>query len=503
MVTEAGAEVESARPQPNTKNDILKGLAEMAEAARQSGATDEEIQQIIGVEVQKFVKGQPSVQPEAVVEMRAGKQIIKEPLLEDEFLPMLVEFQANSGITDPVKAAKMLAKGLADVGVDPYTHLDEAKMMAQKWNQMRDLIKGGPLTEGAFDAAGAVVAKEVAKKVMFGPGKGTTDDKMERLMDKYMPYKIVMEMMSGMPTRRQQSDGEDSEVKKLADRVDKFIESQKETERDKKFEERFSKLEAMIGAKKPTEEDAMLRELRELKESFKEGKGKSEVTEKIDALTKAITEKREADKFDTLKDQITSIKSGLEDKIANLQGSINQGAPKKDVMDQATELMSTYNKLMDMAKTFGLESKDEKVTGDLRKDLIKLGKDIVGVMGKAVEHRGEAPPRLPVQQLPASAVIPLGPQQLQQPKQPRQPMQPAPAQPAQPETILTPEEASPTTNEARYQQEVLAVAPFAKKPKPAEVPVEVPATTPVETPTEAPAEVPPETAGSSEAPGGD
>lgn len=424
---------------------------------------------------------------------------IELPLADRRFDKFLDVFMQRTNISDRSKAAMLAAYALRDIGLDPAANLEETVKATQFLASVLQVLPdAGEITRQTKDMITAEGAAKLGQKYMEGP---TSEERMERMMQTMMPWTMLFRMMSGDAGGSTKSTDVEALIeaqdKKWEERFEKLRAEAKDTERERKSEERFTRLEAMIGAKKPEEADAVLKKFDELKEAIKEGKGKSEVTDKIDALTKAITEKKESDKFDTMRDQMDAMKSGLEDKIANLQGSMNQGAPKTDVMSQATELMNVYNKFMEMAKTFGLEGKDDKVTGDLKRDMIKLGKDIIGVVGKAVDHRGEAPPRQQVQQLPVSAIIPIGeasgpahgitetrisgtPPAGQTPAQP--------AQPAQPTTLILEQEVSPITNEARYQQEVLTVAPFAKKPKPVEVPA-----TPAETPAPAaPAEVPQE-----------
>jgi hypothetical protein len=432
------------------------------------------------------VPGEEQQAPPAQIVVKTGEeQAIKEPLLEKEFLPMLVDFQLGTGIKDPVKAAKMLALGLDKIGVSPYKHYEEAKRMAQQWAGIREFMQGGALTEGAWDAAGAVVAKEAAKRVIGGPREPSMVEEMRAIMKMMMPYRIAMDMFSG---RSMHGDDDDSpamrEVKKMSDRLESMEARQREDERDRKLEERFGKIESMIEGKSKSESSDVVKKLEEIKEGLKPKE--PELAKKFEELRKELVEKERLKEMDDVKSTVANMERTIEERISRLQESMNRGEPQKSVAEQAATLFSSvgdlYRNAGDMAKVMGYEPKDEKISGNVRKDLFSLGRKALDVVDKAMKYpRAHAPPKEEVKHmpLPASAVIPIG-------QTPPGEKPPAQEEPAKSEPVkLDGQDAAPIVPVlAESETASPTVAPFAKKPKPPETPAKTPATTPAEQPAE-------------------
>ncbi|MBA7593093.1 hypothetical protein ES703_00010 [subsurface metagenome] len=331
---------------------------------------------------------------------------IEQPLEAKEFNQFLDTFMSKAGVSDRRKAAILATRALQNIGLDPTTHLEEAVKGTQFLTSvLNTLPDAGEVTRATKDVVMAQSVSRVGERFMEGPAP---EERMERLMQMMMPYIMVMRMASGGDMGGSTST-KSPEVESLKADFSRFREDIKGDKLDRKFDERFQrlelKLEKISERRQPEEEGGMAKKFDELKTALT-GSKESEVATKIESLTKALTEKERTSDLDKMSAKVDEMKAGLESKISGLNTSMNQGAEKEDVMKGATDLINSmgnfYKGFGDAAKTMGFEPKDEKMSGDLRKDMLSLGKKALDVVEKSVKYRGgEKPPREQVQQLPA------------------------------------------------------------------------------------------------------
>jgi len=386
------------------------------------------------------VEKQPAVAPpQEPPQAQAPIQLVS-PMERKEFDQFLGTFMQSTGISDRKRAAILATIALKDLGMDPVANLEETVKTTQFLSSILQILPdAGEITRATKDVVAAEGVSKVGKQLIEGP---TPEDRMDKMFQTVMPYLMIAKMFGGGGG----DEGGTSIRKEFQDFKAEFAESQK----DKKWEERFDKLDQKIeGAGRPKEEGGeVVKELRELKAALSEGKGKSEVVEKLDNLTKAILDKERASELDGIKQAVDGVKADVANKIAGLEASLDKGGSQpEDQMKQAGDLFTSIGKLYEgagtMAKSLGYEPKDEKMTGNLRKDALELAKKALGVFERGFKQpRGEKPEKQAVQQLPLNqpVIIPMGP-----------------AQPVTPQEVPAAAEAPPP--------EAPTVAPFAKKPK--------------------------------------
>jgi len=363
---------------------------------------------------------------------------------QPEFVDLIKLFSQRTGATKE-QAAAYIGNLFSKLNIDPERDMNEALRMASSMATILKVFPDTPAKAAAMDVGLANVLKKAT---------GTPDaaERAVRMMETIAPYMMMTPVMREMARTMGGGSGDGGEVaairKEFQDFKNEFIESQK----DKKLEERFAKLEAKIeGLGKPKGEDSeVVKELREMRAAFSEGKGKSEVGEKLDTLITKLTEKERASDLDEIKKAVDDLKVGVANKIAGLEAA-GKGAGKgetEDQLKQAGDLFTSIGKLYEgagaMAKSLGYEPKDEKMSGDLRRDALGLAKKALDVFEKSFKS-AQKPERREVVPLPPAVAAPVEIPVLPPPAV--APQKPAPAE--QPPEVVVP-----------------VVAPFAKKPKP-------------------------------------
>lgn len=335
------------------------------------------------------------------------------PLEREEFDPLLELYMKKLGIGDRKAAMAMLTVALKNMKVDPYENINKAIQTANNLTTVLKAFPDTPVTKRVKDMAQGMAVSKVTEQ-MSSPGAVDPDERMARIMERFMPYKIVMDMFGGRPMGGE-GQGESAamgEVKKLREDFQSFMKSTTDSEKDKKLEDRFTKLEGMITQGKQGEASEVVKKLEEIKAGL--SPKETETVKKLDTLIEKISEKQEKDKFDEMREELLGMKQGLEGQIAAIRMA-GEGEGKDDELTKLSNLLGSVGKIYDSvasaAGQFGFETKDEKLTGDMKRDILALGKDVIKVVGKAVERRGKAPPPVrEVRQLPADQVvrIPIG-----------------------------------------------------------------------------------------------
>jgi hypothetical protein len=420
-----------------------------------------------GIPEEKLGGEAPAAAPAPVIK-------IEQPLEAKEFDQFLGIFMSKAGISDRRKAAVLAARALRNIGLDPTSHLDEAVKSTQFLTSVLQILPdAGEVTRATKDVIAAQGISQIGEKILQAP---TTDERTAQLMERMIPYKIMMDMfrsggdMGGAGTKSAELAAIEAKLASVEEKLkEKPIEELKGAVQGLRDEIK----ELKAGGLKPREEGESKVEklLGELKAAYSEGKGKSEIGDKLDNLTKALTEREHASELDGIKQAVDGVKADVASKIAGLESSMGKGAPQQDQLKQAGDLFTNLGDLYkgagEMAKSLGFEPKGDKMSGDLKRDVISLGKKALDVFEKGFKSR-EKPERRQVQQL---------------------------QQPIQQPVIIPVEQAQPVTPQevpAEAPPEAPTVAPFAKRPKPPEA--EAPEAPPQAEPTEALPESPPQEA---------
>jgi len=143
---------------------------------------------------------------------------IKTPLDKPEFSWFLETFMKKNGLSDRKQAAIMLTNMFYDMGLDPYA---DVKELQDNLQQMNALLQGLPNTPAAMqvkDTLGAMYAAKAGRAMIQKMPKVTGQDegydRMEKIMDKYMPMLIMMKSMAsfGESQPQQANNKEKAEV---------------------------------------------------------------------------------------------------------------------------------------------------------------------------------------------------------------------------------------------------------------------------------------------------
>jgi len=391
-------------------------------------------------------------------EKRPERQLPEVPP-ERPYTDLISEFMGKTGMTRE-QARRWLAAKMLEAGVDPYRDAEEAARFAQELSRVVSMFPDLPLTSRVKDAVYATGLAGAASRA------SDPDERIARLMERFMPYAVLGKMMSSMmgPGDMQQP-REDPRVAKLEAQLEVVA---RELER-RPIEE----LKAQVSE--------IRQALADLRAAPREEPG-SKVAEKIEGLERKIAEQQRSKEMEELKREVDGTVKQMSEKIEALKMLMSQGAPKNDVLGQATELLnamgSFYKGFGDVAKTMGFEPKDEKLSGDRWDKVIGLGKKAIEVIGDAVKYGGVAPPKQQVKQMPP-------PEAPAEPPRPQAPETPPETKP--PQAPETPPEAKPpeTKPEAPPEAPAETHAPETSAETPPEAPSEAPA-------GEAPPERPPE-----------
>ena len=125
------------------------------------------------------------------------------PVDRPEFDFFLQTYMNKVGLKDKKQAAIQLSNMLYDIGLDPYADL---KDLQGTLNQMNEMIRGLPDTPQALqvkDTLSAMYTNKVGQAMLkripqTGPTTDPGIDRMQAMMDRYMPMIIAMNTMAKM-----------------------------------------------------------------------------------------------------------------------------------------------------------------------------------------------------------------------------------------------------------------------------------------------------------------
>ena len=167
-----------------------------------------------GEEKKDEVTEEETEEPREEAPIRRPPQIveIKTPLDRPEFDWFLETFMKKLGLTDRKQSAIMLTNMMYDMGLDPY---EDIKDLQQAMEEMNTLIKNLPNTPMGMkvkDTLATQMAVKTGRQILNSVprmrGQDEMYERMEKIMDKYMPMimgmKMVSEMMRSEPGERGQ-----------------------------------------------------------------------------------------------------------------------------------------------------------------------------------------------------------------------------------------------------------------------------------------------------------
>jgi len=124
---------------------------------------------------------------------------IRTPLDRPEFDFFINTFMRRMGLKDKTQAAITLTNMFYDMGLDPYADLKDVQQAMQEMNLMLKGLPNTPTSARVKDTLGGIMAARSGRALLQRfPKTGGQDammDRMERIMDKYMPLIASMRMI--------------------------------------------------------------------------------------------------------------------------------------------------------------------------------------------------------------------------------------------------------------------------------------------------------------------
>ena len=158
----------------------------------------------------------PEQQPEQAAPERPSFVTIQTPLDRPEFDFFLTQYMNKVGLQDKKQAAIQLTNLLYDSGLDPYSDLKELQGTIKQVTSLLQSLPDSPQAQSVKDTLGAVYTAKVGQVLMkkIPQIANPTDqgvDRMQAMMDRYMPMIIAMNTMARMsnmgaePNQQQQA----------------------------------------------------------------------------------------------------------------------------------------------------------------------------------------------------------------------------------------------------------------------------------------------------------
>jgi len=158
----------------------------------------------------------PEQPPEQAAPERPSFVTIQTPLDRPEFDFFLSQYMNKVGLQDKKQAAIQLTNLLYDSGLDPYSDLKELQGTIKQVTSLLQSLPDSPQAQSVKDTLGAVYTAKVGQVLMKKIPQITnpTDqgvDRMQAMMDRYMPMIIAMNTMARMsnmgaePNQQQQT----------------------------------------------------------------------------------------------------------------------------------------------------------------------------------------------------------------------------------------------------------------------------------------------------------
>lgn len=138
-------------------------------------------------------KEEKSERPAPVVEIHT-------PLDRPEFDWFISRFMEKLGLSDRKQTAIMLTNMFYDMGLDPYADLQDVQKAMQEMNVLLKQLPNTPTAMKVKDTLGGMMAAKAGRTMLQTMPKvrGTDPmmDRMERVLDKYMPMMMSMKAIS-------------------------------------------------------------------------------------------------------------------------------------------------------------------------------------------------------------------------------------------------------------------------------------------------------------------
>jgi len=161
-----------------------------AEEEKEEEATEKEAEEEEAT-IEATPEAAPS-RPPTVVQIRT-------PLDRPEFDYFLTTFMKKMGLKDKTQAAITLTNMFYDMGLDPYADLKDVQQAMHEMNLMLKGLPDTPVTTRVKDTVGGIIAartgRAMLQRVPRIGGQDAMMDRMERIMDKYMPLIASMRMI--------------------------------------------------------------------------------------------------------------------------------------------------------------------------------------------------------------------------------------------------------------------------------------------------------------------
>jgi hypothetical protein len=144
---------------------------------------------------------------EAQQKERPSTVVIQTPLDRPEFDWFLDQYMQKMGIVDRKQAAISLTNMFYDMGLDPYGDLKDLQESMQQMNMMLKNLPNTPAALQVKDTLGAMYAAKTGRAMLDRMPRATSTDpmmeRMEKILDKYMPMIMAMNMMGNMMNPQQ------------------------------------------------------------------------------------------------------------------------------------------------------------------------------------------------------------------------------------------------------------------------------------------------------------
>jgi hypothetical protein len=176
----------------------------------------------------------PPQQPEQAAPERPSFVTIQTPLDRPEFDFFLTQFMDRIGLKDKKQAAIQLTNMLYDAGLDPYADLKELQGTMKEIGSLIKSLPDSPQAQQVKDTLGAIYSAKVGQVMMkkipqVNSGSDPGIDRMQAMMDRYMPMIIAMNTMARMADMSREPMGQQTAAKAVTADIPEEYKRQMET----------------------------------------------------------------------------------------------------------------------------------------------------------------------------------------------------------------------------------------------------------------------------------
>jgi hypothetical protein len=204
----------------------------------------------------------PEQPPEKAAPERPSNITINTPLDRPEFDFFLTQYMNKVGLQDKKQAAIQLTNLLYDSGLDPYSDLKELQGTIKQVTSLLQSLPDSPQAQSVKDTLGAVYTAKVGQALMKKIPQITspTDqgvDRMQAMMDRYMPMIIAMNTMARMSNMGAEPAGQQQAARPAAAEIPPEVKERMEN-MEKQLMETQNLLREQAEEKKQREHDERL-----------------------------------------------------------------------------------------------------------------------------------------------------------------------------------------------------------------------------------------------------